>query len=316
MSFQTFKVYLAAVLAMLFWGLSYVWFKIAYNWYGPITIIFLRLIMSGAMMMIYMLLTRSWQSIRRKDLKYFLLLSFLQPFCYFLGESFGLTFVSSTIASVIIATIPLFSPFAAYYMIHEKVTLSVVLGIVFSFAGILLMLFNPDLSLNAAPQGVLLLFVAVFAAVVYSVIIRKVSNEYKPVTIITYQNLLGAIYFLPLFLVFDFRHFITVIPNRELILSMLLLAFFGSTLAYVFFIIAIKGIGVVKANVFAYLIPVFTGISSFFILHESFSAMKITGMLLVMFGVVVSQSRKIGQMMLRNNQVKMRSNGIKLPGKQ
>ncbi len=315
MSFQTFKVYLAAVLSMLFWGLSYVWFKIAYNWYGPITIIFLRLIMSGALMMIYMLLSRSWQNIRRKDLKYFLLLSFLQPFCYFLGESFGLTFVSSTIASVIIATIPLFSPFVAYYMIRERVTLSVVLGIVFSFAGILLMLFNPDLSLNAAPQGVLLLFVAVFAAVVYSVIIRKVSHEYKPVTIITYQNLLGAVYFLPLFLIFDFRHFITVIPGRELILAMFLLAFFGSTLAYVFYIIAIKGIGVVKANVFANLIPVFTGISSFFILHESFSAIKLTGMLLVMFGVVVSQSRKIGQMMLRNNQVKMRSNGIKLPGK-
>ena len=38
-----------------------------------------------------MLITRSWQTIKRKHLKYFLLLSFTQPFCYFLGESFGLT---------------------------------------------------------------------------------------------------------------------------------------------------------------------------------------------------------------------------------
>ena len=80
-------------------------------------------------------------------------------------------------------------------------------GIIVSFAGILLMLFNPDFSLNASPKGVLLLFVAVFAAVAYSVIIRKISHEYNPVTIITHQNLIGAVYFLPLFLIFDFQTF-------------------------------------------------------------------------------------------------------------
>jgi len=311
MSFQTFKVYLFAVLSMLFWGLSFVWFKIVVKWYEPITIIFLRLIISAVLMLLFMLITRSWQTIKRKHIKYFLLLSFAQPLCYFLGESFGLKLVSSTIASVIIATIPLFSPFAAYYMVREKVTLPVIIGIVFSFAGILLMLFNPDFSLNASPKGVMLLFIAVFAAVAYSVIIRKISHEYHPVTIITHQNLIGAVYFLPLFLIFDFQHFITVTPTRELVLAMLQLSVFASTLAYVFYIIAIKGIGMLKANVFTNLIPVFTGIFSFFILDEKFTAMKIVGMILVMFGVAVSQSRKIAQMMFRDNQQKIRMNRIK-----
>jgi len=305
MSFQTFKVYLFAILSMLFWGLSFVWFKIVVQWYEPITIIFLRLLISGSLMMVFMLLTRSWQTIKRKHLKYFLLLAFSQPFCYFLGESFGLKLVSSTIASVIIATIPLFSPFAAYFLVREKVTMPVVLGIIFSFAGIILMLINPDFSLNASPKGVLLLFLAVFAAIAYSVIIRKISHEYNPVTIITHQNLIGAVYFLPLFLVFDFQHFITVTPTRELILAMLQLSVFASTLAYVFYIIAIKGIGVIKANVFANLIPVFTGFFSFIILGETFTALKIGGMLLVLFGVVVSQSGRIAQLMVRKNQERM-----------
>ena len=302
---QTFKVYLFAVVSMLFWGLSFVWFKIAIKWYEPITIIFLRLLISGALLMTFMLLTRTRQTIKREHLKYFLLLSFTQPFCYFLGESFGLKLVTPTIASVIIATIPLFSPFAAYYMVRERVTKAVVIGILFSFAGIMLMLFNPDLSLNAAPAGVLLLFVAVFAAVAYSVIIRKISHEYKPVTIITYQNLIGALYFLPLFLIFDFQHFITVTPTRELVMALLQLAVFASTLAYIFYIIAIKGIGVIKANVFANLIPVFTGIFSFFILGEQFTALKIAGMILVLLGVVVSQSQKLGHSIGKNrrNQV-------------
>lgn len=295
MSFQTFRVYLFAVLSMLFWGLSFVWFKIVVKWYEPITIIFLRLIISSTLLIAFLLITRTWQTIKRKHIKYFLLLSFTQPFCYFLGESFGLKHVSSTIASVIIATIPLFSPFAAYYVVREKVTFSVIIGIAFSFAGILLMLFNPDLSLNASPKGVLLLFFAVFAAVAYSVIIRKISHEYNPVTIITHQNLIGALYFLPLFLFFDFDHFLTVKPTRELILAMLQLAVFASTLAYVFYIIAIKGIGMLKANVFTNLIPVFTGLFSFFLLGETFTALKIGGIILVMSGVVLSQSQKIGQ---------------------
>ena len=311
MSIQTFKVYLFAVFSMLFWGLSFVWFKIVVKWYEPITIIFLRLIISGMLMVLFLLITRSWQTIKRKHIKYFLLLSFAQPLCYFLGESFGLKLVSSTIAAVIIATIPLFSPIAAYYMVREKVTLPVIIGIIFSFAGILLMLINPDLTLNAAPKGILLLFVAVFAAVGYSVIVRKISHEYNPVTIITHQNLIGAIYFLPLFLIFDFQHFITVTPTRELVMAMLQLAVFASTLAYVFYIIAIKGLGMLKANVFTNLIPVFTGIFSFFILDGKFTAMKIAGMVLVMFGVVVSQSRKLGQLMLRENQQKMRMNRTK-----
>lgn len=302
MSFQTFKVYLFAVLSMLFWGLSFVWFKIVVKWYEPITIIFLRLIISGALMMTFMFLTRSWQTVKRKHLKYFFLLSFTQPFCYFLGESFGLTYVSATIASVIIATIPLFSPIAAYFLVREKVTVHIIAGIVFSFAGILLMLINPDFSLNASPKGVLLLFAAVFAAVAYSVIIRKISHKYNPVTIITYQNLIGALYFLPLFLVFDFRQFITIKPTRELIMAMLQLAVFASTLAYVFYIIAIKGIGMIKANVFTNLIPVFTGLFSFFILDEKFTTIKVIGMLLVLFGVVVSQSHRFGKLIFKTNQ--------------
>jgi drug/metabolite transporter (DMT)-like permease len=301
MNLRTFKVYLFAVLSMLFWGLSFVWFKIVVEWYEPVTIIFLRLVLSGTMMMVFMIVTRTWQIIRREHLKYFLLLSFTQPFCYFLGESFGLKLVSSTIASVIIATIPLFSPIAAYYMVRERVTIHVLVGIVFSFIGILLMLINPDLSLNAAPMGIFLLFVAVFSAVAYSIIIRKIANQYNPVTIITYQNLIGAVYFLPLFLIFDFRHFITVKPTRELILAMLQLAFFASTLAYVFYIIAINGIGIIKANVFANLIPVFTAIFSYIILNEQFSVLKISGMLLVMCGVIVSQFQKISQYFVRNN---------------
>jgi drug/metabolite transporter (DMT)-like permease len=48
-------------------------------------------------------------------------------------------------------------------------------------------------------------------------------------------------------------------------------------------------LGISKANIFSNLIPVFTAIFSFFILAEHFTVQKLVGMLLVVFGVYISE---------------------------
>lgn len=110
----------------------------------------------------------------------------------FWEKSFGLSLVSSTVSAVIISTIPLFSPIAAYFILKETVSKDVILGIVVSFIGILIMLINPDFSISASPKGILLLFFAVLAAVAYSVVIKKLAFNYRPATIILLQNSLGV----------------------------------------------------------------------------------------------------------------------------
>lgn len=288
---------------MLFWGLTFVWFKIAVEYYEPITIIFIRLILSSALLFLFVKVGRRNQRIEKSDYKWFALLALSQPFFYFLGESFGLKYVSPTISSAIIATIPLFSPLAAMWFTREKINIYTWLGIVVSFIGIIVMLVNPDLSLNAVPKGILLLFLAVFSAVVYSVLVKKLTHKYSALTIISRQNLIGAFYFLPFFLFFDYRNFIAVKPNLDLILAMLQLAFFGSCLAYLFFIKAVAKLGMVKANIFTNLIPVFTAIAAYFVLSEVFSVQKIAGIILVVMGIVVSQSGEIKQLISRSKKV-------------
>lgn len=163
------------------------------------------------------------------------------------------------------------------------------------------MIINPDLSIAAAPQGVLLLFVAVFAAVAYSVVIKKLAFSYQPATIIVMQNLIGAFYFLPLFLVFDAADFITIKPAKEVLWALFQLAFFASTFSYIFYIIAIKEIGVVKSNILTNLIPIFTAIFSYFVLAEQFTFMKLAGMSIVIAGILISQYRFFIQLIKRNS---------------
>lgn len=278
-----------AIISMFFWGMSFVWFKQVFVIYRPITIIFLRLLISGSLLLLFIKFSGKDIKIEKADIKWFMLLAFTQPFCYFMGESFGLSRVSSTVSSVIIATIPLFSPLAAFLAYRDRVSSNTMTGIIISLIGILIMLIKPDLSLNASPSGVGLLFFAVFSAVIYSLVIRRLAGNYSVFSIIAMQNLIGALYFMPFFFVFEFHHFITARPTASALIALFELAFFASTLAYLFYIVSIRDIGIIRANVFSNLIPVFTGVASYFILSEKFTASKIVGMILVMAGVIFSQ---------------------------
>ena len=289
---RRFGVYPVIILSMLFWGMSYVWTSIVFKYYHPITTIILRLIISSLILLAFIMLTGKAEKIRKQDFGIFLLSALFNPFLYFLGENFGLKYSSPTISSVIIATIPLFTPVVAYFTLHEKLSLVNLLGIIISFAGIGIMVVNPDLSLNASPWGIALLLGAVAFAITYSVMLRKLATRYSALTIIAYQNVIGSLYFLPFFLIFDLHHFLTINPNFELISSILSLAIFASSFAYILYTMAVSEIGVSRTNVFTNLIPVFTAIFSFIFISEIFSTNKIVGMLIVIFGVVITQVKK------------------------
>jgi drug/metabolite transporter (DMT)-like permease len=285
-------IYTIAILSMVLWGMSFVWSTIVFRYYQPITTVFLRLVISFLLLFTGILLFSKMEKIQKKDWKIFFASAGLNPFFYFLGESYGLKMSSSTISAVVIATIPLFTPIVAYFTLKEKLSKLNVLGMITSFLGIILMIVNRNLSLNASPLGFGLLLFAVATAVSYSVFLKKLSVRYSAFTIIAVQNLIGAFYFLPFFLFFEWDLFIAVRPDFNLVSSLLALAVFCSTIAYVFFTISTREIGVNRTTMFSNLIPVFTGIFSYFILGELFSFQKIMGMVVVIIGLYLSQIKK------------------------
>ena len=289
-----FGIYPIIILSMIFWGMSFVWSSIVFKYYNPITTIFLRLIISTALLSLFIYFTGKFEKLKKEDRGLFLLSSLFNPFLYFIGENFGLKHSSPTISAVIIATIPVFTPLVAYMALKERLSWLNIAGIFISFLGIGVMLVNPDLSLNASPVGIMFLLWAVVSAVIYSVFLKKLTVKYSSLTIITYQNALGVLYFLPLFLIFDYQHFITVKPNNELISALLQLSIFASSLAFIFFTMTVKELGVSRTNVFSNLIPVFTAIFSAIFISEIFTGTKIAGMAVVIIGVMISQVRLKG----------------------
>ena len=285
-------VYFYPLAAMLFWGMSFVWSSILLKYYEPVTIIFIRLIISSSFLFLVIFLFKKHEKVALSDFWLFFLSALFNPFFYFLGENYGLKYSTSTIASVIIATIPVFSPITAYVTFHEKLSWINIAGILVSFSGIVVMLITKDLSLGIDKRGIFFLAGAVAAALVYSVLLRKLTFKYNPLTIISRQNLIGVLLFLPFFLFFEAPSFLKVKINHEIVTSFLLLSILASSLSFVFYTKTIQLFGISKANIFSNLIPVFTAMFSYFLLSEYFSFQKIIGILIVIAGVYLSEINK------------------------
>lgn len=288
-----YLVYLLTILAISFWGISYVWMKVVFEYYSPSATMFFRLVLSSVLLYSLLGLFGKKEKIRREDYVSFFWLSLFSPFFYFIGESFGLQLVSPTIAAVIIATIPVFTPFLGYIAFGEKLSGINILGFFISFTGVLIMVLDFEFKFSASPRGVLLLFFAVFSALVNIIFLKKLAMKYSSATIIKTQNLLGAIFFLPVFLIFDFQDFIITRPSTEAIWALIKLAVFASSLAFIFFTISVRNIGIARTSIFANLIPVFTAVFSFYLLGEKIDLSKIIGIVVVISGLMLTQLTRL-----------------------
>ena len=289
------KNYLAigsALGAAFFWSFSFIWFKVAFTGYKPLTIVIFRLAIAAGLITLIAALLKRLQKPSRKDLRLFFLMAFFEPFIYFLGESYGLMYVSPTVAAVIVATIPLFSPLAARHFHGEKIKWMNILGLMLSFVGVGFVVLNGSFQLNASPLGVGLEFIAVVAAIAYTIVLKNLASRYNTLSIIAYQNIIGVMFFLPIWLFVDFKTLINTPFHPEAFRAIVLLAIFSSTLAFVFFTQSIRQIGITRSNTFINLIPVFVAVLSFFILKEELGTRKIIGIVIVVTGLFLAQIKK------------------------
>lgn len=277
---------------MVFFGMSFISTKVALTRYGPITIIFFRLVISSLVLILFDFLFRKEPVFPKGHLKFFLLLAFFQPLLYFLAENFGLKQVPASIAAIIIGTIPVITPIFSRIFVKERLTLIAFFGLILSFIGVTMIVGSGRASGEFRWIGIILLFGAVGADVGYVITLKKAPSRYSSLTIVKTQNILGAFMFFPLFLLFEGKACLATPFQFTVFAHIIFLAVFPSSLAYIFLSNGVRRIGVNRTNIFANTIPIFTAVFSFFILDERFTIVKITGIGVVLTGVLLAQIRR------------------------
>ena len=293
---REYIVHLAGIVAMVLWGMSFVWSTQVYQNLNPTATIFLRLVVATIFFTAILFAFRLNEKVKKEHLKLFALAAMFEPFLYFIFEGYGLKNTSPVIGSAIIAMIPLVTPIAARIFLKERLTPMNIVGFIVSFVGVIVLLLNKDLEFTASPKGIMFLCGAVLVAVGYSIALIRLTKLYKPLTITWVQNIIGMIYFIPLTLIMERFQPSNYANVGSYIVPLVCLGVFCSAVAYALWAFAFSKLGASRANVYSNLIPVFTAIFSYLLAIEEMTVFKIIGIIVVVVGLVLSQMKsKNGQ---------------------
>lgn len=284
--------YTVSVLAIVLWGISYIWINRLISLEIPVTyFVFVRILLAGTVLLVLNAATGKITPIRRADLPKFLLLAFCEPFVYFICESLGIKETGSpTLSAMIIATIPLFSTGAGILFFRERISRMNIAGIFISLAGIALVVMEKGSLGEHFIFGILLLLIAVISEVGHASLTKSLSGNYTSQTIVMYQFLIGSVYLLPLFLFkgldgFSCEKYMSI----EVWYPIVCLGVFCSSVAFSLWVSTIKNLGVAKSSIFSALIPVVAAIAAWVLGHEALSMRQFAGILISAAGVIMSQ---------------------------
>lgn len=287
-------IYLLSVLAIVLWGMSYIWSDRLIALGVPISyFVPLRIFVAGIILLLFNILTKEFRPIARKDIWKFMLLSLFEPLIYFFCETYGIKETGSpTISAMIIASVPIFSVGAGFLFFKERISVINALGIAVTLGGICLVLLKQG-GEEGVPQnfilGVVLLMIAVFSEVGHASLTKLLADGYKPQVIVMYQFLIGTVYFLPFFLTRGIENFDARLVSWEVLEPILCLAVLCSSLAFSLWAMAIEKLGVGKSSVFLAMMCVATALVAEVIGREHLSLLQWLGVLIAVLGIVLSQ---------------------------
>lgn len=285
-------IYIVSTVAILLWGMSYIWTDQLIAQDIPIFyFVFVRILMAGSVLFLINAASGRIVPIKKKDFPKFLLLALCEPFIYFIFETYGLKETGSpTISAMVIATIPIFSIGAGILFFKEKINAVNIAGICMSLIGIVLVAMAKGELGEHFIIGILFLLIAVIAEVGHASFTKSLSGNYPSQVIVMYQFLIGSVYLLPLFIWkgldgFDYeRYFSTDVIHPLMCLSVLC-----SSLAFSLWVSTIKTLGVAKSSIFSALIPVAAAIIAWILGHEYLNIRQWAGIGLSTVGVILSQ---------------------------
>lgn len=283
--------YWKPLLAMVFWGTSFIATKVALRELTPLMIIFFRLVFAIILLAIFALYTGKDFSIKLKSHKWILLLALIASFHLWIQVT-GLKYTTAVNTGWIIGTAPVFIAILGFIFFREKLTLLKVSGILIAFGGLLLLMSNGNFSSLSfiSHKGDFLILASAFTWSVYSVVNKKITINYHPVMTILFLFLMMAVIIGPFTLNGQYFNAVAHLSTKGWG-AVLFLGVFCSGVSYVLWSQALSEMEATKTGAFLYFEPFVTVISAWLLLNEAITTMVVFSGLIIMFGVYLVNSR-------------------------
>lgn len=279
--------YSLIMIAIIFWGTSFIATKTLLSELTPETIISLRLILGSLLLTILAVLTRNKFSIKLKSHGYILILALIAVFHLWIQVT-GLKFTTASNTGWIIGTAPIFMAIQAAIFFKEKIKIVQAAGILIAMFGVLLLIGKGDFKNISLIEnkGDLMVLGSAFTWGVYSMVNKKISLSYSPLMTILYLFLMMAIIIIPFNINESSVNSVIHLSTVGWI-SILFLGLLCSGVAYVIWAQALRDLESARVGAFLYFEPIVTVVAAWFFLSESISILMIVSGIIITAGVLL-----------------------------
>jgi drug/metabolite transporter (DMT)-like permease len=284
------RAWVAFAALSLIWGVPYLFIKVAVD--GGVSPFFLswaRLVL-GALLLFALVPRQGLEMIRNGPHRWILAYATVEMVIPFPLISAAEQHVDSSVAAIVIATVPLLIALLALRFDHtERPTRTRMLGMLIGLAGVVALV-GIDLSANSGEllgAGALLLAAVGYAA--GPMIIKRHLLDFDPRATMAASLTVAAVLLTPAGLI----TFPSSAPPGDAIASLIVLGLVCTAAAFVILFVLISEVGAGRASIITYVNPVIAVALGVVILGESPGAGTIAGLLLILAGSWLSTDDRL-----------------------
>ena len=275
------------LLAVIFWGASFVATKIALGELSPLSVIMLRTFWGIIFILSVALYSKRNFKISFANLKRIFVLALIL-ICHLLIQVTGIKYTSATNTGWIVGVTPVFMALLGFIVFKEELSPVKISGIVIAFAGLVLLISKGNLlSIGfISHKGDFLVLISAFTWGIYSMVNKKISISYSPVMTILFLFIMLEIIILPFALNHHSIYSIAHLSAKGWA-AILFLGIFASGTSFVLWSKSLSEIEATKAGAFLYLEPFVTVFAAWIFLDELITILTIISGLIITAGVIL-----------------------------
>jgi drug/metabolite transporter (DMT)-like permease len=289
--FKNKKVLAAYLTVCILWGSTYLAIRIGVQTFIPEVMGSIRFITIGILLMI---IVKAGKMNTETNLKEVIKTSFAGVLLLFIANLFlmhGEKDVDSGIASILVATVPLFIALMEFIIDREnRLTGKAYIGLLVGFAGVFYLVYSSSETLNISVKSFVIIMLASITWSVGTLYSKNIGARCSSIYMAAIQNFAAGICFTIMALVRG--SFKSISFNIPAVAALGHLIFCG-VVAYSCYLYIIKEMPAAKAGTYAYVNPAIAILLGFLILGETINLQIILSMAIILIGVYMVQSSSI-----------------------
>lgn len=281
----------AAILGNTFFGLSFLFSKVALVQLEPFVLLAVRFIIAFIILNLILLTGKVKISLKGKPLGKILLLGMVQPVLYYTFENYGIRGTSTAFAGTLLAVVPVITLFAGVIFRKEIPTRLQLFGSVVSVAGVVVISIAQKGG-STEIKGIIFLFCAVISSVAYNLLMRDTADFFTSFERTYVMIAFGSVFFV-LFALFQsggasLAEILSPLQQPYVWGSIFYLAAFSSVGAFFLLNYAFSCLSLAQASIFTNIVTVVSISAGVVFLGESFTVLQFVGSAAVLMGVYFS----------------------------